>query len=323
MSESLEMYLSTIMRLRDARSEPVPLSGLADALSIASVSANEMCRKLQEQGLVIYRPYKGVTLTEDGERQGRAVLRRRGLWVVFLTQRLGIEPARAAEVADALEHGTPDEVADRLSDYLGNPRVTPLGNAIPSADTAYAYPVAVPLTSISTGEAAHVIELPLDATIRAFLEQHGLQVGTPVSVLGISSSGERLLLIGADGAQAKSMNLIEAIVEQIRVIPHVDVLDVAEDVCEDDGDDEQPKPYVKVVPLTQLAKNEVGIVVRINNRGRLRQRLLDMGVVTGEEIVLKHRAPLGDPLAFTIKDYQISMRKAEAAQVMVEIPVCD
>ena len=71
MSESLKMYSSTIMRLRQSRVEPVPLSSLADALSIASVSANEMFRKLQEQGLVVYRPYKGVTLTESGERQGR------------------------------------------------------------------------------------------------------------------------------------------------------------------------------------------------------------------------------------------------------------
>jgi DtxR family transcriptional regulator, Mn-dependent transcriptional regulator len=79
MSESLEMYLSTIIRLRESREKPLPLSALADALSISSVSANEMCRNLQEQGLVIYRPYKGVTLTEQGEKRGRAVLRRRGL----------------------------------------------------------------------------------------------------------------------------------------------------------------------------------------------------------------------------------------------------
>jgi len=92
MSESLEMYLATLMRLRESRHEPVPLSTLANALSIASVSANEMCRKLQEQGLMVYRPYKGVTLTEEGERRGRAVLRRRGIWTVFLTQKLGIAP---------------------------------------------------------------------------------------------------------------------------------------------------------------------------------------------------------------------------------------
>lgn len=321
MSESLEMYLSTILRLRDSRTEPLPLSNLAHALSIASVSANEMCRKLQEQGLVVYRPYKGVTLTEDGERQGRAVLRRRGLWIVFLTQKLGIDPGRAEQVADSLEHGTPDDIADRLADFMGNPRVTPLGTPIPSANTAYAYPVAVPLSSIPTGGVGHVAELPEDMNIRDFLHRHGLQVGTPVSVMGTSGSGERLLRIGGDQTAGRSMNLTEAIVSQVRVIPQDDVLDVADGVCEED--DGEALPYVKVIPLSQLRKDEVGIIVRINKRGRLRQRLLDMGVVTGEEIVLKHKAPFGDPLEFTVKDYQISMRKEEAAEVMVEVPICD
>jgi DtxR family transcriptional regulator, Mn-dependent transcriptional regulator len=334
MSESTEMYLSTIIRLRSSRGEPLPLSALANALSIASVSANEMCRKLQEQGLVIYRPYKGVTLTEAGERRGRAVLRRRGLWIVFLTQKLGLEPAYAREVADALEHGTPDDVAERLSDFLGNPRATPLGNPIPSTDTTVAYPVAHPLTKIPTGGIGHVVALPGNAGIRDFLQSHGLQVGTPVQVLGITDSGERLLRIGAAAADARSadarsadarsadapsINLAAAIVAQIMAIPQEDVLDVAEGVCEEPR--EAPPP-INVIPLSRLQKGEIGVIVRLNSRGALRQRLLDMGVVTGEEIQLKHRAPLGDPLEFTLKGYQISLRKAEAAEIMVEVAAC-
>jgi len=320
MSESLEMYLATIVGLREARSEPVPLSVLADSLSIASVSANEMCRKLQEQGLVVYRPYKGVTLTDSGERKGRAVLRRRGLWIVFLTQKLGVDPARAREVADALEHGTPDDIANRLSDFLGNPRVTPLGMPIPSADTAYAYPVAVSLATLPTGEVGHVAELPPDETIRSFLHGEGLQVGTPVAVLGISGSGERLLLLGAGaGAPQLTMNLTAAIVDQIRVIRQADALEVLDGVCQDM--EEAPLP-VKVMPLSQLLKGETGIVVRINSHGPLRQRLLDMGVVTGEEITLRHKAPLGDPLEFVVKGYRISLRKEEAAEIIVEVPGC-
>jgi DtxR family Mn-dependent transcriptional regulator len=308
------------MRLRASRVEPVPLSNLANALSIASVSANEMCRKLQEQGLVVYQPYKGVTLTETGERRGRAVLRRRGLWIVFLTQKLGLEPEHAREVADSLEHGTPDDVADRLSDFLGNPRATPLGTPIPSGDTAYAYPVAHPLTAIPTGGVGHVVELPTNPSIRDFLQKHGLQVGTPVTVLGITDSGERLMLVGADNSHTASINLAAAIVEQILVIPQDDALDVAEGACEAPP---EPATLVKVVPLSRLQKGETGVIVRINSRGALRRRLLDMGVVTGEEIRLKHKAPLGDPLEFTLKGYQISLRKAEAAEIMVEVPQCD
>ncbi|MCK4314914.1 MAG: hypothetical protein KAX24_04005, partial [Anaerolineae bacterium] len=58
LSESVQMYLVTIARLR-VNGQPVPLSQLAQALSISPVSVNEMCRKLQDQELVVYRPYKG------------------------------------------------------------------------------------------------------------------------------------------------------------------------------------------------------------------------------------------------------------------------
>lgn len=319
MSESIEMYLSTIIRLRDSRDSPVPLSALADALSIASVSANEMCRKLQEQGMVVYRPYKGVTLTEVGEHRGRAVLRRRGIWTVFLTQKLGIAPERAQEVADALEHGTPDEVADRLADFLGNPRVTPLGMPIPSANTAFAYPAAVPLTAIATGRVGHVAELPLDAAIRDFLDKHGLQVGTPVTVLSVTDSGERLLATGGGENPTRHLSVTQTTADQILVVPQEDMLEAADVVCETSP---AASPHVKLIPLSQLKKEEVGVIVRLNSRGALRQRLLDMGVVTGEEIRLKHKALFGDPLEFTLKDYQISLRKEEAAEIMVEVALC-
>jgi MarR-like DNA-binding transcriptional regulator SgrR of sgrS sRNA len=58
-SDSMQMYLVTIARLREHQ-DPVPLSKLAEALSVSPVSVNEMCRKLQEQGLLVYQPYKGV-----------------------------------------------------------------------------------------------------------------------------------------------------------------------------------------------------------------------------------------------------------------------
>jgi DtxR family Mn-dependent transcriptional regulator len=320
MSESLEMYLSTIIRLRESREKPLPLSALADALSISSVSANEMCRKLQEQGLVIYRPYKGVTLTEQGEKRGRAVLRRRGLWIVFMTQKLGIDPEGAEEVADALEHDIPDEVANRLADFLGNPRVTPLGTPIPSTNTAVAYPVAVPLTTLATGHTGHVAELPTAATIRDFLHKQGLQIGAPVTVLSVADGGEWLLAMGAEDAPEHHLSLTQAIARQIRVIPQQGMREVADVVC---GPSEEASQQVKLIPLSRLEKGEVGIIVRVNSRGALRQRLLDMGVVTGEEIRLKHKAPFGDPLEFTLKGYQISLRKEEAAEIMVEVCLCD
>ena len=60
LSESTEMYLKAMTELGDG--EIVSIGRLAERLSVASVSANEMIRRLDEQGLVSHTPYKGVRI---------------------------------------------------------------------------------------------------------------------------------------------------------------------------------------------------------------------------------------------------------------------
>lgn len=49
-----------------------------------------------------------------------------------------------------------------------------------------------------------------------------------------------------------------------------------------------------------------------------RHRLLELGLVRGETIKLQRAAPLGDPLEFVVKGYHLSLRKREAATIVVE-----
>ena len=78
-TESTEMYLLRIALLSE-EGDPVPISQLAEELDISPVSTNQMCRKLEEKDLVEYQPYKGVTLTLQGEVIALRVLRKRRLW---------------------------------------------------------------------------------------------------------------------------------------------------------------------------------------------------------------------------------------------------
>lgn len=73
------------------------------------------------------------------------------------------------------------------------------------------------------------------------------------------------------------------------------------------------------VPLSELAVGEVGTIVRLAAEGAARQRLLEMGLVRGERIQVKRLAPLGDPVEYQIKDYRLSLRRREAALVLVEV----
>jgi DtxR family Mn-dependent transcriptional regulator len=126
------MYLITLaVAGEDGHAAPLPLAGLAQALGISPISANQMVRRLEGRGLVEYHPYHGVILTPAGCRVAGRVLRGRRLWACFLSDHLGYSPDEADTLACSLEHVTPPEAADRLARFLGDPAADPNGRPIP------------------------------------------------------------------------------------------------------------------------------------------------------------------------------------------------
>ena len=72
------------------------------------------------------------------------------------------------------------------------------------------------------------------------------------------------------------------------------------------------------VPLSDLKVGERGVIAKMNYKGAARQRFLAMGLVKGETMLVKRVAPLGDPIDFVIKGYHLSLRKADAGEILVE-----
>ncbi|MBQ7948371.1 MAG: ferrous iron transport protein A [Clostridia bacterium] len=69
--------------------------------------------------------------------------------------------------------------------------------------------------------------------------------------------------------------------------------------------------------LSQLKIGEQGTVVAVNGEGAIRRRLFDMGITPGAEVYLRKKAPLGDPIEISIRGYELTLRKAEAAHVEI------
>ena len=59
-------------------------------------------------------------------------------------------------------------------------------------------------------------------------------------------------------------------------------------------------------------------VVKVHGEGAVRRRIMDMGITRGVEIKVIKVAPLGDPLEITVRGYELSLRKADAAMIEVE-----
>ncbi len=71
--------------------------------------------------------------------------------------------------------------------------------------------------------------------------------------------------------------------------------------------------------LSALKCGQKGRITKMGGAGPLKRRLMDMGVLVGEEVKMEKVAPLGDPLEVTIKSYKLSLRKKEADGILVEV----
>ncbi len=192
-SEAEEMYIITVARaIEDGVEPPVPVSTIAGVLEVSSVSANQMIKKLEAAGLVDYAPYKGVTLTGQGDELANTVLRNRRLWGRFLADHLGLSPAKADEVACEMEHVTPDMVADRLASFLGDPTTGPTGKPIPGG--AGSIPsITIILPDVLVGETVTVCGVGSHHS--AFMVSQGIVEGVEISVLGTGADGSVLVQV--------------------------------------------------------------------------------------------------------------------------------
>ncbi|HCU56608.1 MAG TPA: ferrous iron transport protein A [Clostridiales bacterium] len=71
--------------------------------------------------------------------------------------------------------------------------------------------------------------------------------------------------------------------------------------------------------LDSFEIGDVGTVKRVFAEGQIKRRLFDMGITPGAEVMMRKRAPLGDPIELTVRGYELTLRKTEAACVMMEV----
>jgi DtxR family Mn-dependent transcriptional regulator len=194
MSESEEMYLITIAHLNEGGCErPVPLSRLAEDLAIVPVSANQMVKKLEAAGMVRYQPYKGVSLTARGAKLASRVLRHRRLWTTFLIDHLGLGLAEADALACRMEHITSDQVGDRLSSFLGDPKFTPDGKPIPDERGHPPSRQQTDLSSLDAGWSGTIESIRGEGGMQQFLAAECLTRGAQIGILARGDRGSMLV----------------------------------------------------------------------------------------------------------------------------------
>ena len=181
LSESTEMYLKAMVELGNRN---VAISRIAERLNVTHVSANEMVKRLGEQGLVSHAQYKGVNMTGRGIEAACSVLRRQRLWEVFLFEHLKIEWAKISELACSLEHATAPEVTEALAVFLGNPKTCPRGNPIPDENGAFTPLNGVLLGDVAAGITVKVLAVNATSTdVLKYLQERDILPGHKLEVI--------------------------------------------------------------------------------------------------------------------------------------------
>ena len=70
--------------------------------------------------------------------------------------------------------------------------------------------------------------------------------------------------------------------------------------------------------LKNVSVGNTVTVKRLHGEGPIKRRIMDMGITKGVQVYVRKVAPLGDPIEVTVRDYELSLRKAYAEMIEVE-----
>jgi DtxR family transcriptional regulator, Mn-dependent transcriptional regulator len=217
-SASIQDYAKAVYALEVREGTAVSTNELAERLGVTPGSVSAMVRKLSEVGLAEYEPYRGVRLTPQGRRVALEVIRHHRLIELFLAEELGMSWDRVHAEAEVLEHVISEDLEQLIAARLGDPRVDPHGDPIPT-----------PAFEIDEGDSQSLDELPVGAVGRfvrvsdsnpemlRYLAQLGIGLGDRLEVTGRQPFGGPVFVrfgeheqpLGGDLARAMRIELEE------------------------------------------------------------------------------------------------------------------
>jgi DtxR family transcriptional regulator, Mn-dependent transcriptional regulator len=182
--EAVENYTKAIYALQRRRGSVVTTNALAERLRVTAASASGMVKKLDGLGLVRHEPYRGVELTEDGERLALEVLRHHRLLELYLAERLGMPWDRVHDEAEVLEHVISEELEALIAAKLGDPTHDPHGDPIPTPDLTIDEGDTVPLQDLDAGARGTFVRISdADPEMLRYLGDRGIAPGDRFEVV--------------------------------------------------------------------------------------------------------------------------------------------
>jgi DtxR family transcriptional regulator, Mn-dependent transcriptional regulator len=198
----VEDYLKAIYELERATGT-ASTNDIARRLEIAPPSVSWMVRRLAEQGLLEYERYRGVRLTESGQRAALRILRRHRIIETFLVRLLDYPWDLVHAEAERLEHAASDALVDRMAAVLDDPTVDPHGAPIPTRDLTVPDVRYESIADLAVGDLAEVVGVSDEDPARLrYLAELGLVPGAAVAVVAQAPFEGPITVLVGQGASA-------------------------------------------------------------------------------------------------------------------------
>jgi DtxR family transcriptional regulator, Mn-dependent transcriptional regulator len=180
---SKEDYLSIIYKNKDLNGEVRP-NLIAEKLSISAAAVTDMFKKMSKEGLIKYKKYRAITLTDSGDTYAKLIIRRHRLWEMFLYQIVGLPWDKIHDEANNLEHSSSDYLIDRLEELLSFPEYDPHGDPIPSRKGKIPkVKKNIPLSNLNEGDIANVVRVnDFDRNFLTYISQLGIKLSVPITM---------------------------------------------------------------------------------------------------------------------------------------------
>ncbi|MRI00890.1 metal-dependent transcriptional regulator [Kriegella sp. EG-1] len=184
MTLSEEDYIKAIYHLGKGDNTIVSTNALAEMVDTKPSSVTDMVKKLSEKGVANYKPYKGVNLSEYGQRIALSLVRKHRLWEVFLVEKLNFSWDEVHEVAEQLEHIKSEKLIDQLDKHLGYPEVDPHGDPIPSKSGEFKKAIKKLLNNIPIGSVGVCVGVKDSSPpFLKFLDKNKIALGDTILVI--------------------------------------------------------------------------------------------------------------------------------------------
>ncbi len=179
-----ENYLKTIYHLSTTDKEDVSTNAIAETLHTKPASVTDMIRKLSNKGMINYRKYHGVSISDEGKKVALTVVRKHRLWEVFLVDKLKFNWDEVHDVAEQLEHIKSPLLIKRLDEFLNYPKYDPHGDPIPDENGEFQIKPKVPLSALDLNASGIIVAVDdSNSLFLQYLDKIGAYLGAKIKVL--------------------------------------------------------------------------------------------------------------------------------------------